>query len=129
MGVRWDRVLGDGLWQDARKAARPRRGSPIQRRWLAGDPAAAAGVAPGTAVVASLGGPDPVIEGLWTHQWRAGVYPALARAGFAAVVGPNYSQPIRMFRSGHRPVRGERPSGHAPRGLRREEGSGDDGAK
>ena len=95
VGVRWDRVLGDGLWQDARETPlpppRPGRIAPIQRRWLAGDPAMAAGVAPGTPVVASLVGPDPVIEGLWTYQWHAGIYPALARAGFAAVVGPNYS--------------------------------------
>ena len=77
-GVRWDRVLS-------------KSGRHIQRRWLRGNPQEVLGVPPGVAVVATLIGPDPVIESLWTYQWQDRIWDGLARARFSVVIGPNYS--------------------------------------
>jgi len=87
--VRWDRVLSRALWQNSVAAARRPVARPVQPAWLKGDPAAVLALPPGAPVVAALVGPDEILEGLWTRQ--NGAWPALAQAGFAAVVGPNYS--------------------------------------
>ncbi|HEY8341532.1 MAG TPA: hypothetical protein VIK75_00780, partial [Calditerricola sp.] len=77
-GVRWDRVLS-------------RSGQSVQQRWLRGDPQGVLGVPSEVAVVATLIGPDPVIEGLWTAQWGERLWERLAGARFSLVIGPNYS--------------------------------------
>ena len=89
--LRWDLVLSGRLWQDNLAKTRSRPPTAVAPRWLRGDPAATAGLPPGTPVVAWLCGPDEILEGLWTHQFHAGAWSALARCRFSAVVGPNYS--------------------------------------
>lgn len=78
-GIRWDLFLS-------------RDGTRAQPRWLVGRRSQdVVGAPPDVAMVLTLVGPDPAIEGLWTRQWSGRLWEAVARAGFDLVIGPNYS--------------------------------------
>ncbi|MDI3297645.1 MAG: hypothetical protein QJR08_00585 [Bacillota bacterium] len=65
-------------------------GGGVQPRWGRRPAREVLGAPDGALIGASLAGPDPPIERLWTNQHRGGL-DGIARAGFDVVVGPNYS--------------------------------------
>lgn len=67
------------------------RGTGLRPRWRGRRAAEVLGLPPGRKVVLHVFGPDELIERLWTEQFRSRVWEQVAGAGFALVLGPNYS--------------------------------------